>query len=146
MNRVKTFFATLALLFVGSSLIWLSTPVSALESSAPAHQVAVCTGNNFFGFSSWDACLPRTSDGSPKITKLQDVWLVIIPLIEGLIKAAAYVGAAVMFFAIIRFITARGDMGKVKNAIETIRDAVIGLIICLLSIAIVQFVAGRFSQ
>ena len=55
---------------------------------------------------------------------------------------------AVVFIIIggINYITSGGDAAKVKKARETILYAVIGLIICALAFAIVQFVISDILQ
>lgn len=123
-------------------------------SPAPAHaqsthlpgavtQVAACTGGTFFGFPPWYACLPKDASGGPKLTKLEDVWLIAFPLLESGIKAAGYTALGFILWGGIRFIKSQGNPGEITASRDTIRDAIIGLIICISSVAIVQFMASR---
>lgn len=139
----------LAPLFMAASLV---LSVNALAPSAahaaslppPMTQVAAaCSGGSFFGFPPWYACLPKDADGHPKIIKIEDLWLVAFPLIETLIKLAAYTAVGFILWAAIRFIKSQGNPGEIAGARDTIRDAVIGLVICMASVAIVQFWASR---
>ena len=142
LHIIQTAVVSLAAIF--------ATAVSPLMTVAtyaqPAEQMAVCASNaGIFGFSPWYACLPGGNTGEPRIESLNDILLIIFPLLESLVKAGAYLAAAFIFYSIIRFILARGNVGKVNTAIEGIRDAVIGFIITLIAIAIVNFIAGAFT-
>lgn len=136
-----------ALLSVGVMVATVFSPALAATAHAqPAAQFAVCgSTKSIFGFAPWYACLPGGNSGEPRIESINDVFLIIFPLLENLVKAGAYVAAGYMFFSIIRFIIARGNPGKAATAIEGIRDSVIGFIITLIAIAIVRFVASSFA-
>lgn len=132
----------------------LASPVAALLGASPAlavspaGQFAASCGlspQNLFGIQPWYACLPRDGLGNPIITKLSDVYLIIFPAIDSLVKVAALVAIGYIFFMLIKIMYARGDAGKIATATMGIRDAVIGLIIALISVAIVNFAAGSLS-
>lgn len=125
----------------------LVAPLLAVPASATsADQLAVCQSNqSIFGFSPWYACLPGGTTGEPRVEELNDIFLIIFPILEGLVKAAAYIAAAMIFVNIVKFIIARGNAGKAATAIGGIRDAVVGFIIALISVAIVNFIASAFS-
>lgn len=55
---------------------------------------------------------------------------------------AGFLSVIFIFFGGVSFILSGGDEGKIKTAVSTIRYAIIGLIITLLSVVIVGFV-GR---
>jgi hypothetical protein len=137
--------------FISSALLTLGVIVGFAAVPAPARavtpsavtQFAACDAGSFFGFPSWYACLPKDSGGGPKITKLEDLWLVAFPLLESGIKAAGYVAAGFVIWGAIRFMKSQGNPGEITAARDTIRDALIGLAICVSSVAIVQFIAGR---
>ncbi|HXH04808.1 MAG TPA: hypothetical protein VNI82_00055 [Candidatus Nitrosotenuis sp.] len=120
---------------------------SVVSAASPAKLLAVCgTGaGNFFGIQPWYACLDKSADGSPKITSINDIFLIIFPLVESLVKIGALVAAGVIFFLLIQIMVARGNAGKIATAVTGIKDAFIGFMICLTSIAIVNFIAGAFK-
>lgn len=118
-------------------------PAKAANFPTPVTQFAACSSGTFFGFPPWYACLPKDPDGHPKLTKLDDVWLIAFPLLETGIKAAGYTALGFILWGGIRFIKSQGNPGEITAARDTIRDAIIGLIICVSSVAIVQFVASR---
>lgn len=138
---------TLSLMLV-FSFAFFATPVAA---TTPVTQLAICTSGaaNFFGFQPWYACLPKncpggTSDGTPKVCKLTDVFLIIFPLVDWVIKAAVFVAAGVMFYMLFKIATSRGNSSQYSTAISGIRDAIIGLVIAVISVSILNFVAGAF--
>ncbi|MEK9166907.1 MAG: hypothetical protein AAB836_01250 [Patescibacteria group bacterium] len=53
---------------------------------------------------------------------------------------AGFLSVVFIFFGGISFILSGGDEGKIKQAVSTIRYAIIGLIVTLLSVVIVGFV------
>lgn len=133
--------------FILTALVSLASIPSTVAASSPARLLAVCASDatNFFGFQPWYACLPRSADGSPKITSINDVFLIIFPVVDSLVKAAALVAVGIIFFMFIRMIFSNGNSSEMAKAGLGIRDAAIGLIISLVSIAIVNFVAGAFK-
>ena len=76
-------------------------------------------------------CNATTNDALPKV--IQNILNVILS-ISGII--------AVIFIVIggIHYMTSAGDAGKIKKAKDTVLYAVIGLIVCILAFAIVNFV------
>lgn len=132
-----------ALVALAMVLSLAPVPVRALNVPAPVGQFAACSGGSFFGFPPWYACLQKDASGGPKLTKLEDLWLVAFPLLETGIKLAAYVAIGFIVWGGIRFIKSQGNPGEITASRDTIRDAIIGLVICISSVAIVQFLASR---
>ena len=59
------------------------------------------------------------------------------------------VGAIAVIMLIIgglRYVTSNGEASSIKGAKDTITYAIIGIIVAMLSYALVSFVIGRFSQ
>lgn len=108
-------------------------------------QFAACSGNNaqLFGFPAWDACLPHRN-GEIVIDDLREIWLVAIPIVESLIRAAAYVAVGFVIWGSILFIKSQGNPGNIASARDTIRDALIGLGIAVSSVALIQYFASKF--
>ena len=138
---VTSLFVALSLMLTVSAL--LPAPARAASLPTPVTQFAACDPGSFFGFPTWYACLPKDADGHPKLTQLSDLWLIAFPLIETAIKAAGYAAVGFVLWGGIRFIKSQGNPGEITAARDTIRDAVIGLVICISSVAIVQFMASR---
>ena len=120
-------------------------PLQASAAPLPVQQMAVCAKGapNFFMIQPWYACLD-TKNGQIVIDELSDLFKIIFPLVDSLVKIAAVVAVFIIFFMIFKMMTARGDTGKIASAGIGIRDSIIGLIIAISSIAIINFVAGAF--
>ena len=61
-------------------------------------------------------------------------------ILNGIIAALGLVAVVVIIIGGVGYMTASGDAGKLQKAKTTIISAIIGLIICVLSFAIVNFV------
>lgn len=61
-------------------------------------------------------------------------------ILNGVIAALGIVAVIVIIIGGVSYMTSTGDAGKVKKAKDTILYGVIGLIICVLAFAIVNFV------
>ncbi len=133
----------IAAVFLVVAMAFSAVPAGA---ASPVSQVAICSGGaaDFFGFQPWYQCLPKNSDGTPKLTKLTDVLLIIFPIVDWVIKASVFVAAFVIFFMLSKIATARGNVSQYSTAISGIRDAVIGMIIAVISVAILNFISGAF--
>lgn len=67
----------------------------------------------------------------------------ITGIINAVIAVLGIVCVIVMIIGGINYMTSSGDSGKVKKAKDTILYGVIGLVICVLAFAIVNFVIGN---
>ena len=67
----------------------------------------------------------------------------IIGIINAIIAVLGIVAVVVIIIGGISYMTSSGDAGKVKKAKDTILYGVIGLVICVLAFAIVNFVIGN---
>jgi len=74
---------------------------------------------------------------------VNDVESSIIGIINAIIAVLGIVAVIVIIIGGINYMTSSGDAGKVKKAKDTILYGVIGLIICVLAFAIVNFVIGN---
>ena len=69
---------------------------------------------------------------------------VIIGIINAVLGIIGLVAVIVIIYAGVQYMTSIGDVQKVKKAKDTLLYAAIGLIICVLSFAIVNFVVAKF--
>ena len=69
----------------------------------------------------------------------------IIRIINFIIGALGLVAVIVISLGGVQYMTSAGDSGKVKKAKDTILYGVIGLVVCILAAAIVNFVIGAFN-
>ena len=70
----------------------------------------------------------------------------ITTILNAVIGVLGIVAVLVIIIGGVSYMTSSGDAGKVKKAKDTILYGVIGLIICALAAAIVNFVIGTILQ
>lgn len=76
-------------------------------------------------------------DSGAKTGDLKDI---VINIINAVVGVLALVCVIVIIIGGVNYMTSSGDAGKVKKAKDTILYGVIGLIVCVLAFAIVNFV------
>lgn len=108
---------------------------------------AIECGNSFFGFPYWYKYLESASSKtcSPTLTSINDIWLILLAVIEILLRIAIIAAIAYVMIGGFKFITSRAEPEKTANAKNTVIDALTGLIIAVVATAVVTFVAGRFQ-
>ena len=67
----------------------------------------------------------------------------IIGIINAVIAVLGIVAVVVIILGGVQYMTSSGDAGKVKKAKDTILYGIIGLVICVLAFAIVNFVISN---
>ena len=70
----------------------------------------------------------------------------VISIINAVVGALALVCVIVIIIGGVNYMTSSGDAGKVKKAKDTILYGVIGLIVCVLAFAIVNFVISNILK
>lgn len=106
-----------------------------------------CEGGSFFGLPKWYKYLDGQGSGvdcTPVISGINDIWLIILAIIEILLRVAILVAIGFMLYGGIKFITSRGNSDKINSARNTVQDALVGIIIAVAATAIISFIAGRF--
>ena len=68
---------------------------------------------------------------------------VVINILNAVIGVAGLVAVIFIIYGGVQYMTSSGDAGKIKKAKDTILYAVIGLIVCILAAAIVNFVINK---
>ena len=93
---------------------------------------------------------PTTTAGSPDIhtvgnqaTGTNGLATTVTGIINGVIGVLGLVAVVVMIIGGINYMTSSGDAGKVKKAKDTILYGLIGLVVCVLAFAIVNFVVNN---
>lgn len=74
--------------------------------------------------------------------KSDDINSAVTAIINGVIGLLAIVCVVVIIVGGINYMTSAGDAGKVKTAKNTILYGLIGLVICVLAFAIVNWLVG----
>lgn len=142
---IRKVFASLAVM-----VSLLGAPVAAQAAASPAApltQVAAACKTSALGIvllKSWDACLDHDANGVPIIKSLSNVWLILLPLLEDAIKVAGYTAAGFVIWGGIKYIKSQGDPSQINESRQVIYNALFGLVLAMISVAIVNFVSGAF--
>ena len=88
------------------------------------------------GSNSSSLCGAAKQDDAPDIIK---------NVITTILVVLGMVAVVMIIIGGIRYTTSNGDAGSIKSAKDTILYAVVGLVIAIMSFAIVNFVIGRLS-
>mgnify|MGYP006914178085 FL=1 len=109
-------------------------------------------GGRFLTFPAWYSGLvdPSTCDllqpGKGSAPAIQGyIMRIVLNVIEILLQVVAYVTAGYIIYGGFKYLTSPSDSNKVAAARKTIQNALIGLIISFLSIAIVTLIAGNIK-
>lgn len=133
-----------------SSILVFSFISLGLISPTPA--LANCHnsgGRTIADFPTWDEYLPHSTDGQCRATIErfpQDLALVAVALVDMLVRLSAFVAVGFVIFAGFKFMLAQGQPDKLADAKKTISNAITGLIIAIIAVAIISFVANLFGS
>lgn len=137
----------MASLLVTAGLLGVPVAAHAAPVSTPlTHVAAACktTAAGIVFLKPWDACLDHDSNGVPIIRSLANIWLVLLPLLEDAIKIAGYAAAGFVIWGGVKYIKSQGEPGQITEARQVIYNALFGLTLAMISVAIVNFIAGAF--
>ncbi len=148
----KRFFIGVALM---AGLLFCSVPAHASPAlPVQATQFAACGQGlaDFLGLEPWYGCLqqkyyqqvgcaqPQGCNAAIQITALTDVWLIVLPILEDVIRIAGYLAVGFVFWGGIKYVKSQGNPSETAQARDVIRNALIGLLWVILSVTIVEFV------
>ena len=137
---IKRLFASAALLFIVAF-----TPMAAYAAAPTATDECRNGVATFLFLKSWDSCLAHDANGVPQPTGLNSIWVIVLTLLEDAIKAAGYVAVGFVTWGGIKYLKSQGDPGQINEARQIIYNALFGLLLTLISVAIVNFVAGAIG-
>ena len=103
------------------------------------------SGSGFFSFPTWYEYLCSSSNGNPQITNINDIWLIVLAIIDILLRVAAMIAVFYIIYGGIKFMTSQGNPEEINKAKSTILSAVIGLIICVIADVTISFIAGQIK-
>lgn len=136
------------LFFVGVSGLFVLFPTPARAASANYCNQDNANSSSFFGFPTWYKYLnPEIEDGG---CKLDTAFPEVIPRIafaifEIILRIAGFAAVLFIVYGGFQYLTSTGEPDKAKNARTTIINALIGLMITMLSTAIVNLIANNVA-
>ena len=135
---IKQCAASLALLagLVFATIPGTASAINVFEGSCGSSGSAGTTTGAGSGSSQSSICGAAASDEALDIVK---------NIISTLLFVLGIVAVIMIIIGGIRYATSNGDSSQLKAAKDTILYAVIGLVVAIMSFAIVQFVVGRLS-
>jgi len=112
-------------------------------------------GSGFLGFPTWfqylDGEMVSTNNGftvaekcQPVINGLNDIWKIVAAVLDILLRVASIAAIIFVLYGGVVYIISQGSPDKTKQALNTIINALVGLIITIIAAAVVGFIAGSF--
>jgi hypothetical protein len=103
-----------------------------------------------FGLPTWYSYLPGQTDAIdpskciPTINSYNQLPAIGLAVVDILLHLAGLLAVAFVMYGAFLYVTSHGEPDRVSSAKDTLINAIIGLVIVLLAIAIVSFVGGLF--
>lgn len=145
---IKAALVALLMTFtVAATQVAPATAASPLTTFAPAATFGAACANSvafFLGFQTWDSCLKHAPSGAPRIQGINDIWIIVLTLMDDFIKAAGYASVGFVIWGGIKYTKSQGAPGETEQARQIIYNALFGLVIVLISVAIVNLIMGAF--
>lgn len=141
MKRFKALFISLNLIFIS-----LLVPIILPPVTVAAQTQGVCAKENptFLSFPTWYKYLEHTErNGScdVSITIPQDAGAILLAIFEIILRVAGIVAIVMVVYGGIQYVLSQGEPDRTKTAKNTIINALIGLVIAMVSVAVVNLVA-----
>ena len=114
-------------------------------------QQACQPGQSFIGLPTWYKFLPgeRSTDDpldcQPLLNSLSDIWLVVLAVVELMIRIAALAAIIYVIYGGFKFMLARGNPEEITKARMSVINAIVGLIIAVVAVAVVNFIGSSFK-
>lgn len=70
------------------------------------------------------------------------IWTIVLNIVEDMLIAVGYACVGFIMFGGFKYMASTGDAGKMTQAKTTIMNAIIGLIIAIISVGVVNLIAG----
>lgn len=120
---------------------------SFMAAAGDACQLRAGSGGDLFGIPTWYKYLSGVEETGGKCAVSfnfpGDIMLIAAAIIEILLRIAALVAVGFVLYGGVQYIMSQGEPDRLTAARSTIINALIGLAIAVVSIAVVVYVAGR---
>jgi hypothetical protein len=110
------------------------------------------TPTNFFSFPTWYKYLPMTDNPVTNRCEVSANFgipqfpLIALALVDIGLRVASLVAVGYIIYGGVQFVTAQGESDQVKKARQTIINALIGLVIAMISTGLVAFIGARIGN
>ncbi len=134
MNKLKYLVASFSVLALGlASLV------------APTAFAVKCKGESLLLFPAWYNGVTCV-DGRPSPVALDEVWAIVLNIVQWIIIAAGYVALIFIISGGFKYVMSQGDPSKLTQAKNAITNSVIGLVIVLAAVMIVRSVENAIVK
>jgi hypothetical protein len=86
-----------------------------------------------------------STSGDPSAGLSIFIWTIVLNIIEMVMQIVGYITIAFLIYGGFKYMTSQGEASNIMKAKDTIRNALIGLLIAIFSIALVNFIAGAIT-
>lgn len=131
-----------------AALLFVTTAGGATFTMATPQPAYAACSESLLTFPAWYKGL---LDGGCNIKSPKDagglstfIWTIVLNIIEIMLQAVGYIAAGFIIRGGFKYMTSVGDPGETAKAKKMVMDAVIGLVISMLSVAIVNLISGAF--
>jgi hypothetical protein len=140
----KIIFSLILMFGVLTPIVLPTVAVSAQDTSCKLNQ-------SFLGIPTWYKYLDATEDSSgrcsPQLNNgLDSVLPIGLAILEALIRLAGLVAVVMIFVAGFKYITSQGNPDAAAGARKTAINAIIGLVIVVLSTTIIAFIGSSLTS
>jgi hypothetical protein len=80
----------------------------------------------------------------PALNGANDIWKIVAAALEILLRVGSLIAIGFVVYGGVTYILSQGAPDKTKQALQTIINALVGLVISIIAAALVGFIAGRF--
>lgn len=137
------------------SLLMLASLFGTSVAAAPYAYAANCSGDGFLGMPSWYKGLVDSStddcnlkqpgkNGAPQLTGY--IARIALNVVEMGLYLVGYVSVGFIIYGGFKYLTSPSDSSKITGARKTIQNAVIGLVLSMLSVAIIKLIADNIIK
>ena len=110
-----------------------------------------CRPPTFFGLKPWYAYLP--TDANCNVTSFNvlnsngssSFQLIALAIVDDMLRIGGLVAIGFIIYGGVLYLTSQGSADQTQKAQNTIQNALIGLVICLLAVAVVSFLGRRIA-
>lgn len=110
-----------------------------------------CKSNEFFGLIPWWQYLPKTDfDNNCNIVQFDvihgsDIPLVLLAIVDDLLRIAGLIAIVFVVYGAVKYTASQGDPENVSRAQSTVVNALIGLVVAMISVAFVTFISDKLG-
>lgn len=138
---------TLWIAALSMTLLIGGTATSLTVATQPA-AAASCTKNGtFLGFPPWYRGLQNSdcSIKSPSGNLSGFIWTIVLNIIDDALRLVGFAAITFIIYGGFKYMTSQGSADGMSKAKTTILNAIIGLVLSMVSIAIVNLAVGAFQ-